>query len=1290
MRNRRTIRKAMGWLLTAALLVGGHPLGVSVRAENGEWATSQSEEKQGKNHTYSFDEADVTFCLYDDGTAEITKIVNSGGTHFDIPGEVDYEGTTYIVDEMRLSNGSKGDFTSVTFPKSLKMIGGYLNSFKNVQVLTIPGTVKEFRGAIQDSTALQTLIFEEGVEVIEADSMVYGCKNLKTVVLPDSLKKLAGSWTLGDAAALKNVKLPAGVEISGNGLFGNCKALKTMDLPASVTTVNTSMFKESGLETLTAQGTLTKIGETAFYKCTSLKAIPDLSGVTEIGWRAFYGCTSLSEVIVLDSLKSIGVEAFSDCYSLQGEPDLSKLTEIPKGAFYGTSISAVKFGDDLQSIDENAFGYTTLKSITLPNSLKTIGTSAFAGSWIAGELVIPNSVTELGENAFMRTKISSLWIGSGLETIPSGAFKACGKLKTVTIDNRPSNVTIAADAFPSSTTVNFTKYDEDWDDTISAETAVTLQQAVDAAPDNEETTIDVSKNIGLSDVVTVPGGKKIVLNFAPQTEGESLTVRAETMQKLTGFFKIEEGAALTVSGAVTLNGKQLAPTGTMLDCAGTLTVGQGVTITNATVDKADNGVVRVSGKNARLVMEGGTLTKSKIQKTDSAPVYVGDGAEFTMNGGSITDNTAQSATNNRESAGVFVTNGGRFIMNDGSIADNSGCRGTAVQVNSSGERAYFTMTGGEISGNVSTGSRSDLKKKASGAVHIDSNAEFRMSGGTITNNRAATGGGVCVVDWGLQNIGPEYQTTFVMDGGTISGNTATDSGGGIYSYSNYVYLNAGEISGNKAEQGGGVYSEGNSNYYSTLHMEKVLITGNEAEQGGGMWFCPTGDGKIYVTDGTVLFGNSATGCGDDFVSAAREGHTVTLAGRMLNGGAVGWYLDGSVVVPLGSNLQTTVGALGRYGTLTGTQAEPRTVENYTGGIALKAVTGEASAVQAAGQATLKIVKNEAVRGGGVGANGGVVIGKNQTTETEVKKLWSGGTDRPAVTVELLNDGVVIDSVELTGEEGWSHRFEGLPEGGTYSVREKSVENYTGTVTGNSESGFVITNTYTPPPPTPSETPEPPDDDPEDGGLTVTKTVTGNAGEKGRAFTFTVTLSNTGITGQRGEMRFINGVAVFGLKDGEQKTTSGLPSGVKYTVTEREADSEGYATTVSGETGTIKSGKTAVVKFVNEKTTSQPEVTPTPTPSETPTLPPTEPPVSPPPESPEIPEITPEPPETTPDVPEQLPEITPTVPEMPPEPVPVLDDTPKTGDAVAVWLTLWCLSLMGGAVLLLRRGKKKHE
>ena len=101
-----------------------------------------------------------------------------------------------------------------------------------------------------------------------------------------------------------------------------------------------------------------------------------------------------------------------------------------------------------------------------------------------------------------------------------------------------------------------------------------------------------------------------------------------------------------------------------------------------------------------------------------------------------------------------------------------------------------------------------------------------------------------------------------------------------------------------------------------------------------------------------------------------------------------------------------------------------------------------------------------------------------------------------------------------------------------------------------------------------------------GSLTVTKTVAGDRGDRDAEWNFTVTLDDTTINGTYGDMTFVDGVAQFVLKHGESKTATDLPAGVTYTVKETEANQNGYATTATGDTGTIEKDTTKTAAFTN--------------------------------------------------------------------------------------------------------------
>lgn len=82
----------------------------------------------------------------------------------------------------------------------------------------------------------------------------------------------------------------------------------------------------------------------------------------------------------------------------------------------------------------------------------------------------------------------------------------------------------------------------------------------------------------------------------------------------------------------------------------------------------------------------------------------------------------------------------------------------------------------------------------------------------------------------------------------------------------------------------------------------------------------------------------------------------------------------------------------------------------------------------------------------------------------VIKKWDDNKDkakkRPkSITVYLKSGDKVIDKATLKGDTAWAHTFEGLSEDKEYYVREKKVEGYEVKYSGDSENGFIITNTY---------------------------------------------------------------------------------------------------------------------------------------------------------------------------------------------------------------------------------------
>lgn len=121
-----------------------------------------------------------------------------------------------------------------------------------------------------------------------------------------------------------------------------------------------------------------------------------------------------------------------------------KVTAI--GQFYNKSDNGVctNFSDmdPYTRIFGNVEDYAnSIKSVTIPESVKSIWSSAFSGSYSdkyglgCKSLTIPGNVTEIGAGAFMFAKFEQVAIPDAVKNIYSKTFYNCGKLKSINLGN---------------------------------------------------------------------------------------------------------------------------------------------------------------------------------------------------------------------------------------------------------------------------------------------------------------------------------------------------------------------------------------------------------------------------------------------------------------------------------------------------------------------------------------------------------------------------------------------------------------------------------------------------------------------------------------------------------------------------------------------------------------------------------------------------------------------------------------------------------------------------------------
>ena len=119
-----------------------------------------------------------------------------------------------------------------------------------------------------------------------------------------------------------------------------------------------------------------------------------------------------------------------------------KVTSIGIIAFRGEAIASITIPNSVTSIGGGAFqACTSLTSVTIPNSVTSIGNYAFSGCSNLTSVTIPNSVTSIGDGAFWGcTGLTSVTLGNSVTSIGVKAFSGCSGLTSITIPNSVTSI----------------------------------------------------------------------------------------------------------------------------------------------------------------------------------------------------------------------------------------------------------------------------------------------------------------------------------------------------------------------------------------------------------------------------------------------------------------------------------------------------------------------------------------------------------------------------------------------------------------------------------------------------------------------------------------------------------------------------------------------------------------------------------------------------------------------------------------------------------------------------------
>lgn len=398
---------------------------------------------------------------------DLVLVTNNGGYEGSyygdvvIPETVTYNGTTYTVTMIGgYAFSYSYGLTSVTLPNSIDYIGGFaFSDCDNLLYVNLPNTIEEIpMHCFAASHNLVSVNIPSSVTKI-GDYAFGDCPNLYAIEIPDNVTEI-GIGAFMACTSAQYATIGKSLKTIGEGAFDNCQYLSSIiissenpffdsrdDCNAIIETASNTLIK--GCIMTVVPNSVTTIANDAFEELTYLKTIDIPNSVTSIGYGAF-AYSGLESISIGNSVISIASTAFSGCKYLSSitvdsanpvydsRDNCHSLIETASNTLIRGGGSRIP--NSVTSIGESAYASRVgMTTIDIPNSVTTISNSAFAYCSNLKSVIIPNSVVSIGKWAFNRcTKLAKAIIGDSVTFIGENAFFECDALTRISI---PASVT---------------------------------------------------------------------------------------------------------------------------------------------------------------------------------------------------------------------------------------------------------------------------------------------------------------------------------------------------------------------------------------------------------------------------------------------------------------------------------------------------------------------------------------------------------------------------------------------------------------------------------------------------------------------------------------------------------------------------------------------------------------------------------------------------------------------------------------------------------------------------------
>lgn len=298
-----------------------------------------------------------------------------------------------------------------------------------------------------------------------------GCNAITKIIIPTSVKTIEDGAFI-NCSNLADITIPSSVMTIGKNVFSGCSSLPVID---DIKYADTYLIEavNKDLEQYSIKDDCRFIGDKAFKDCASLKDIYIPNSIFSLADSAFMNCTVLKTISFPNTISLIGKDVFTnsnlkyitiDVVDFSSDNIISNQFDTNYTLQYLYKDNVIKddfcFPEDCKVIGKNALYYCLdITSVTIPNSVKSIGENAFTGCYClkkVNTLSLDNWMNINFANAqanplycakhlyVNNNELIELTVPDNIKKINDYAFYNCLELQSVTL---PSTVNIGNNAF---------------------------------------------------------------------------------------------------------------------------------------------------------------------------------------------------------------------------------------------------------------------------------------------------------------------------------------------------------------------------------------------------------------------------------------------------------------------------------------------------------------------------------------------------------------------------------------------------------------------------------------------------------------------------------------------------------------------------------------------------------------------------------------------------------------------------------------------------------------------------